>query len=242
MEQEFRVFTLCKFFSDITISLLENEIKIVYLYVVFEQQTYRKRLAFYSLSESGQFACRKAHKYNGNKGYRLHWLFMGFSLAIAESVSRESYPLYGSPEPAQIRCQVGPRFLFYNSCEGQQDKINNTMFISTFLVSAMMMVNAPVCETIAPAESTAVVMTQDVAVRKNAHLKCNAAGAELYLYTNGSFKLISRDEALKGSYTIEDGVNLVLNASGYRTTYGKIYFRGLEVSKVVLGDRTYFPA
>lgn len=111
-EQEFRVFTLCKVFSDITISLLENEIKIVYLHVVFGQQTYRKRLAFYSLSESGQFACRKAHKYNGNKGYRLHWLFLGFSLAIAESVSRESYPLYGSPEPAQIRCQVGPRFLF----------------------------------------------------------------------------------------------------------------------------------
>ena len=117
------------------------------------------------------------------------------------------------------------------------------MFISTLLVSAMMMVNAPVCETIAPAESTAVVMAQGVVVRKTTHLKCNATGAELYLYTDGSFKLISGDEALKGSYTIEDGVNLVLNASGYRTTYGKIYFfNALKVSKVVLGDRTYFPA
>lgn len=36
----------------------------------------------------------------------------GSPLAIAESVSRKSYPLYGSPEPDQIRCQVGPRFLF----------------------------------------------------------------------------------------------------------------------------------
>ncbi len=44
--------------------------------VVFGQQTYRKRLAFYSLSESGQFASHLAQQYNGNKGYRLHWLFL----------------------------------------------------------------------------------------------------------------------------------------------------------------------
>lgn len=53
-----------------------------------DNKTYRKRLAFYSLSESGQFASQMAQQYNGNKGYRLHWLFLGFSLAIAESVSR----------------------------------------------------------------------------------------------------------------------------------------------------------
>ena len=84
-------------------------------------------------------------------------------------------------------------------------------------------------------------MAQGVVVRQNTHLKCSAAGAELYLYTNGNFKLISRDEALSGSYSIEDGENLVLNASGYRTTYGKIYFKGSAVVRVVLGERTYFP-
>lgn len=117
-----------------------------------------------------------------------------------------------------------------------------TMLFSTLIISAMMMINASTSESITSVESCTSVAAQGVVIRQNAHLKCNAAGAELYLYTNGKFKLISRDEALSGTYTIEDGENLVLDADGYRTTYGKIYFKGSAVSRVVLGERTYYPA
>lgn len=109
------------------------------------------------------------------------------------------------------------------------------------LIISVMMLNAPTYESINSVDLCISIDVQGVVIRQNAHLKCNAVGTELYLYTNGKFKLINRDDALSGTYTIEDGENIAFNADGYRTTYGKIYFKGSVVSKVVLGERTYIP-
>ena len=100
--------------------------------------------------------------------------------------------------------------------------------------------NATIYKSYMPTEIESSI-TQNVVVRQNTKLKCNSADATLYLYTNGRFKLISGDEALSGNYSIEDRENLVLRAEGYRDTYGKIYFSGRSVSRVVLGEHTYFP-
>lgn len=114
------------------------------------------------------------------------------------------------------------------------------MLFPTLIISAMML-NASTYESINSVDLCISVEVQGVVIRQNAHLKCNEVESELYLYTNGKFKLINRDDALIGTYTIEDGENIALNADGYRTTYGKIYFKGSVVSRVVLGERTYFP-
>lgn len=114
------------------------------------------------------------------------------------------------------------------------------MFIPQLFILVLITASAPFCDE-AQEVCVSYEVAQGVVVRNNSHLRCNQIGAELYLYTNGSFKIISGDEALCGNYTIEDGENLVLNANGFRSTYGKIYFKGAVVSKVVLGDRTYYP-
>ncbi len=91
------------------------------------------------------------------------------------------------------------------------------------------------------AEANCIVASSGIVIRQNTVVFCREIKAELYLYTNGTFKLITGDEALKGTYNIEDGVNLVLSAEGYRDTYGKIYFNGAIVSRVELGERRYYP-
>lgn len=81
---------------------------------------------------------------------------------------------------------------------------------------------------------------QNIVVRQNAKLSCPKAKKELYLYKSGEFKLISGSEAIRGTYSIEDGENIVLNWGYCQSMYGKIYFKGAAVSRVVLGDETYF--
>lgn len=81
---------------------------------------------------------------------------------------------------------------------------------------------------------------QNVVVRQNAKLSCPKAKKELYLYKSGEFKLISGSEAIRGTYSIEDRENIVLNWGFCQSMYGKIYFRGAAVSRVILGDETYF--
>ena len=95
-----------------------------------------------------------------------------------------------------------------------------------------MMINASTYESVNTAEHLTHIAAQGVVVRQNAHLRCSDdATVELYLYTNGKFKLLLGSTGLSGTYTIEDGENLVLD-TGYSRTYAKIYFRGVSVSRV----------
>lgn len=85
---------------------------------------------------------------------------------------------------------------------------------------------------------TNVESPHQVTLRYNTKLRCGKK--ELYLYKNRTFKLISGTDAIKGTFNIEDGENLVLSWGFFESMNGKIYFKGGEVLRVVLGEETFW--
>ena len=117
------------------------------------------------------------------------------------------------------------------------------MFISTLLVSAMM-INAPVCETISAVEPTTVEMValvQDVRFRSTQKLR-SRDGREIYFYSNGRCEGYDGDRLqFSTTYSIYDDEVRLLDERGNTVYKGSITWRtrGQSLHSVTIAGTTY---
>lgn len=118
------------------------------------------------------------------------------------------------------------------------------MFISTLLVSAMMMINAPVCETISAVEPTTVEMVaaeQDVRFRSTQKLR-SRDGREIYFYSSGKCEGYDGDRLqFSTTYSIYGDEVRLLDERGNTVYKGSITWRtrGQSLHSVTIAGTTY---
>lgn len=119
------------------------------------------------------------------------------------------------------------------------------MLISTLLVSAMMVVNAPACETISAIESPAIEMVaaaQNVRFRSTQKLRARD-GREIYFYSSGKCEGYDGDRLqFSTTYTIIDNEVRLLDERGNTVYKGTVSWRvkGQSLYNVTIAGTTYF--
>jgi len=135
--------------------------------------------------------------------------------------------------------------LVKNSCEGSQAKTNYIMFLSTLLISAMVIVNVPASETVIAIESPATEMSsasQNVVFRSTQKLS-SSDGRELYFYSNGRCEGYDGDRLMFSTrYKIMGNEVRLLDERGNTVYKGTISWKvkGKTINSVSIAGTRYF--
>ena len=119
------------------------------------------------------------------------------------------------------------------------------MLFTTLLVSAMMMVNAPACETVSSIESPSTEMVasaQNVVFRSTQKLR-SRDGREIYFYSSGKCEGYYGDRLeFSTRYRIQDNEVRLLDENGNTVYKGSCTWRvkGQSLANVSIAGTTYF--
>lgn len=119
------------------------------------------------------------------------------------------------------------------------------MFITTLIITATIMVNAPVCETISGIESPTIEMfttSQNVIFRSTQKLR-SRDGREIYFYSSGKCEGYDGDRLqFSTTYKISDNEVRLLDERGNTVYKGTISWRvkGQSLYNVTIAGTTYF--
>lgn len=116
------------------------------------------------------------------------------------------------------------------------------MFITSILLSALISVNSPVCNSFVADTNPSLVLTEGVVFRRTQRLRASD-GREIYFYSNGTFEIYYRDNLkLKGKYTLFDNGEFRLQDEDGTTRYkGTVRYKQnrIDLSSITLSGTTF---
>lgn len=119
------------------------------------------------------------------------------------------------------------------------------MFITALIITATMMINAPICETISCVDSPKFEMStasQNVRFRSTQKLRARD-GREIYFYSSGKCEEYDGDRLqFSTTYTIIDNEVRLLDERGNTVYKGSLSWRvkGQSLYNVTIAGTTYF--